>query len=63
MDVKPKLLLGIHPDSLLPQAQTFEHLHDHVAFVDEGDNPHLALAGGADHGISLPDLLDEIAPY
>mgnify|MGYP001044445828 CR=1 FL=1 len=44
------LLLGIHADSLLPETQAFEHLLNHVTLVDEGDNPHLALTGGADEG-------------
>ena len=28
----------------------------HVAFVDEGHDPHLALTGGADEGIGFPDF-------
>ena len=49
-------------DTLLPESQTFEHLLDHFAFVDEGHNPHLALAVRADEGIGFPDFLDEFAP-
>jgi hypothetical protein len=37
----------------LPEAQALEHLLDHVAFVDEGHDPHLALTGRADEGIGL----------
>jgi hypothetical protein len=55
--------LGIHSDSLLPQSETFEHLLDHLAFVDKGHDLHLALAVGADHGIRLPDPFDEIPPF
>jgi hypothetical protein len=43
----------------LPQAETLEHLLDHVAFVNEGDDAHFTLAGGADEGIGLP-LFDKI---
>jgi hypothetical protein len=50
-------------NALLPQTEAFEHLLYHVAFVDQRYNPHLALAGGADHGIGLPDFLDEIPPF
>ncbi len=57
------LLLGIHPDSLLPESQAFEHLFDDVPLVNEGHNSHFLLAGGADHGISLPDFLDEVPPF
>ncbi|MDT9313816.1 hypothetical protein, partial [Limnospira sp. Paracas R14] len=61
--VGPALALGIHADSLLPEAQAIEHLLDHVAFIDEGHNTHLALAGRADHGIGFLNLLDEIPPF
>jgi hypothetical protein len=47
----------------LPEAQALEHLLDHVAFVDEGHDPHLALTGRADEGIGFPDFLDEVPPF
>ena len=56
------LALGIYPNALLPQAQAFEYFLDHITFVDEGHDPHLALAVGANEGIRFPDLLDEVAP-
>jgi hypothetical protein len=57
------VITQLHTDSLLPQPETLEHFLDHVTFVDEGDDPHLALAVRADKGIGLPYLFDEFAPF
>jgi hypothetical protein len=57
------VMVWFHANALLPKPEAFEHFFDDLALVDEGHNPHLALAGGADHGIGLPDFLDEVPPF
>ena len=47
----------------MPESQTLEHLFDHISLVDEGHNPHFALAAGADEGFGLPQHLDEFATF
>ena len=52
-----------HANALLPQPEAFEHLLDHLPFVNEGHNTHLALAVGTDEWVGLPDFLDEVPPF
>jgi len=61
--VGPALAVWFHANALLPQSETFEHLLDHVPFVNEGHDPHFPLAVGADEGIGFPYFLDEVPPF
>ena len=47
---------------LCEQAQHCGQVDD-LALVDEGHDPHLALAIRADEGVGLPDFLDEVPPF
>ena len=49
--------------SAVPKAEVAGNLVHHLLLVNHGDDAHQVLAPGTDQWVSVPDLLDEVAPF